>query len=66
MNRIALAALTAVFLSTSAMAAYHQPNKPCTGKKRGISHCDGKRFVCRDASVSQSKKDCRVWAAQFN
>ena len=33
-------------------------NKPCSGKKGGISHCDGSSFVCNDGSYSQSKKDC--------
>lgn len=33
-------------------------NKPCSGSKGGISHCDGPRFVCNDGSYSQSKKTC--------
>lgn len=33
-------------------------NTPCSGKKRGVSHCDGARFVCNDGSYSQSQKDC--------
>lgn len=34
-------------------------NKPCSGKKGGIKHCtsDGK-FMCRDGTVSASKKKC--------
>ncbi|XDD44724.1 hypothetical protein AB3N58_17425 (plasmid) [Leptospira sp. WS60.C2] len=34
-------------------------NKPCSGKKGGVSHCtsDG-RFVCNDGSISSSKKKC--------
>ena len=31
---------------------------PCSGKKAGISHCDGPQFVCNDGSVSKSTKDC--------
>jgi endonuclease G len=31
---------------------------PCSGKKAGISHCDGSQFVCNDGSVSKSVKDC--------
>lgn len=33
--------------------------QPCSGKKGGVSHCtkDGK-FVCRDGSISKSKKIC--------
>jgi len=33
-------------------------NAPCSGKKGGISHCDGARFVCNDGSYSRSKKSC--------
>jgi endonuclease G len=33
-------------------------NAPCSGKKGGISHCDGARFVCNDGSFSRSKKSC--------
>ncbi|TRW95542.1 hypothetical protein [Candidatus Methylobacter oryzae] len=29
-------------------------NMPCSGKKGGISHCDGSRFVCNDGSYSRS------------
>lgn len=54
------AVLVTVFLSTTAMAWSAYPaNKPCSGKKGGISHCAGQFFVCRDGTTSQSKKDCR-------
>jgi endonuclease G len=33
-------------------------NTPCSGKKGGISHCDGAKFVCNDGSYSRSKKSC--------
>jgi hypothetical protein len=33
-------------------------NKPCSGKKGGISHCSGDKFVCNDGSTSASKKKC--------
>jgi endonuclease G len=33
-------------------------NTPCSGKKGGISHCDGSKFVCNDGSHSRSKKSC--------
>lgn len=33
-------------------------NTPCSGKKGGVSHCDGAKFVCNDGSYSQSKKVC--------
>lgn len=57
MKRI-LTLLVAVSLATVASAGY-PANKPCSGKKGGISHCQGQYFVCRDGTTSQSKKDCR-------
>ncbi|MGZ3766374.1 MAG: DNA/RNA non-specific endonuclease [Mucilaginibacter sp.] len=33
-------------------------NTPCSGKKGGISHCDGSKFVCSNGSYSRSKKAC--------
>ncbi len=36
----------------------HARNTPCSGKKGGISHCQGKLFVCKDGSISKSKKTC--------
>ena len=33
-------------------------NTPCSGRKGGISNCDGAIFVCNDGSISASKKVC--------
>ena len=33
-------------------------NKPCSGKKGGVSHCAGGKFVSNDGTVSASKKVC--------
>ena len=35
-------------------------NTPCSGRKGGVSHCQGDTFVCNDGSVSASKKSCRA------
>lgn len=35
-------------------------NLPCSGKKGGISHCVGTKFICNDGSASQSKKICET------
>lgn len=52
------AMLVVAFLAcASAQAA----NKPCSGKKGGVSHCDGATFVCNDGSISASKRDCRAY-----
>lgn len=32
---------------------------PCSGKKGGISHCSNGKFVCKDGSISASKKVCK-------
>lgn len=37
-------------------------NTPCSGKKGGISHCEGTKFVCKDGSTSQSQKNCSAGA----
>ena len=36
---------------------------PCSGKKMGISHCEGSQFVCNDGSYSRSPKDCSEYFA---
>lgn len=55
-KRWAFAALmVAVVLPGPVLAS----NTPCSGKKGGVSHCAGGRFVCNDGSVSASKKICR-------
>jgi hypothetical protein len=51
--------LTAV-LALCLTGAAHAQNTPCSGKKGGISHCQGDRFVCNDGTVSASKKDCSI------
>ena len=52
MNKILLLALFILPLSTIA------GGKPCSGKKGGISHCEGSQFVCNNGSISKSTKDC--------
>src|SRR5690606_2358236 len=36
-------------------------NTPCSGKKGGISHCEGDVFVCNDGSASGSKRSCPLY-----
>ena len=52
MNKILIILLLLIPLSTIA------GGKPCSGKKGGISHCEGSQFVCNDGSSSKSTKDC--------
>jgi len=34
-------------------------NYPCSKGKGGVSHCKNGKFICKDGSVSQSKRTCR-------
>ena len=36
-------------------------NTPCSGRKGGISGCDGDFFLCNDGSISGSKKSCTAY-----
>lgn len=56
-GKVIAAALVAIFLCVSPAGA---TNTPCSGKKGGIDHCQGSTFVCRDGSVSASKKSCTM------
>jgi hypothetical protein len=49
------AIMVMVCISSTAEAKGKQP---CSGKKGGISHCSGGKFVCNDGSISKSKKTC--------
>ncbi|MCU1716558.1 hypothetical protein [Pseudomonas sp. 5P_3.1_Bac2] len=46
-----LALLSAATISAAA-------NQPCSGKKGGVARCDGELFVCKDGSISASKRRC--------
>lgn len=41
--------------------ALHAANTPCSGSKGGIDKCQGATFICRDGSVSASKKNCQAY-----
>lgn len=49
-----------IFLTLSMVSiAEAKGREPCSGSKGGISHCSGGKFVCKDKSISASKKVCR-------
>ncbi|EPB5649990.1 hypothetical protein ACRQKW_001589 [Citrobacter braakii] len=54
MKKILVVLLVSLFSLTATAA-----NKPCSGKKGGISHCSGEKFVCNDGTISKSKKVCQ-------
>lgn len=39
-------------------AAAGAANYPCSGKKGGVERCVGEQFLCRDGSISASKRIC--------
>ncbi|MBJ9580866.1 hypothetical protein [Acinetobacter baumannii] len=45
-------------LSSLSVAEAGRGRQPCSGKRGGVSHCDGSKFVCNDGSISASKKIC--------
>lgn len=51
------AALACAVLTTASFHA-NAANYPCSGKKGGVSHCQSGKFICKDGSVSGSKKIC--------
>jgi len=54
MKKVLVVLLVSLFSLTATAA-----NKPCSGKKGGVSHCSGEKFVCNDGSISKSKKVCQ-------
>lgn len=40
------------------LSAAHAANTPCSGRKGGVDYCMQGRFVCKDGSLSASKKIC--------
>jgi len=58
MKKLILTSLI-VFMGISAAEA-GKGRQPCSGSKGGIKHCtaDGK-FMCRDGTISASKKICK-------
>ncbi|PPK72538.1 endonuclease G [Methylobacter tundripaludum] len=54
MKKLLLVFMAVLILPFTALAQ----NTSCSGKKGGISHCEGAKFVCNDGSYSRSKKAC--------
>lgn len=52
-----LLAILTVLLIVAPLSA-HGANTPCSGRKGGVDRCQGETFICRDGSVSASKKSC--------
>ena len=42
-------------------------NEPCSGRKGGVVRCQGSKFLCKDGSLSASKRKCtKTEAANAN
>ncbi len=54
---VSLVAVAMLCVSTQSLA---RGRLPCSGKKGGISHCSGTKFVCNDGTISKSKKSCSL------
>lgn len=59
---LASALFLILFLIVSSDAYAQRGRKPCSGKKGGISHCQGTKYVCKDGSISASKKSCNRYS----
>lgn len=51
-------ATCACLVLASIVAQANAANYPCSGRKGGVSHCQGELFICNDGSVSGSKRSC--------
>lgn len=50
--------MIAVVVFACSASVVDAANTPCSGKKGGVNHCSGGKFVCNDGTVSASKKTC--------
>ncbi|WP_082477249.1 hypothetical protein [Rhizobium sp. Leaf371] len=55
---LSASAWTIVLVCLVAGPASAAGNTPCSGRKGGIDHCQGERFICRDGSISASETSC--------
>lgn len=53
--------IAACVCAVLALTTFHAnaKNYPCSGKKGGVLHCQSGKFICKDGSISGSKKTCR-------
>ena len=57
MNKTVFAVIAGCLLAIS-VSADARGREPCSGRKGGIAYCSGSKFVCRDGSISQSRRMC--------
>ena len=57
MKKLLIACVTLALVSMP-LTVQAKGRQPCSGKKGGVSHCAGDKFVCQDGSISKSKRIC--------
>ncbi|MDR4305672.1 hypothetical protein IHQ68_03420 [Chelatococcus sambhunathii] len=57
---LVIASAIATMLTAGAAEAR---NTPCSGKKGGVVGCQGEKFLCRNGTLSKSKRTCSSAAA---
>ena len=50
--------LVAILFGLSIASLADAANYPCSGRKGGVSHCEGTTFICNDGTASRSKRSC--------
>lgn len=50
-------------LAAASMSSTFAANTPCSGKKGGVAACQNGKFLCKDGTISASKKTCSAGAA---
>lgn len=55
---VSLIALTTLALTLTTPAHAGRGNKICSGKKGGISHCSGGKYVCNNGTISRTTQIC--------
>ena len=53
-----LRATAAVLMLATLNLSAQANNYPCSKSKRGVDHCSGEKFLCRDGSESSSAQKC--------
>lgn len=61
MNKAVLMMAAVAFFMGSLNMAEARGREPCSGKKGGIARCAGDKFVCKNGTISASKKKCSTY-----
>lgn len=60
MKKLLIGLLSMAIIATVPANAKGRGKEPCSGKKGGIKSCaDNGKFLCKDGTISKSKKVCK-------